>query len=799
MKLPYKWIQEYVDIYVEPKLYAHAMTMSGSKVEGYCSLGEEIEGVVLGQIVAIDQHPNADKLVVCTVNVGAAENIVICTGATNLKTGDYIPVAMHGSKLPGGITIKKTKMRGVESNGMLCSIGELGLTLNDFPDAEEDGILTLDPPCELGTDAREYLGLNDTIFEFEITPNRPDCLSAIGIAKETAATFGLPLNVHEPKFTATEGDINDYIKVTIADPDLCRRYTGAIIKDVKIAPSPLWLRQRLRDCGVRPINNIVDITNLVMLEYGQPMHAFDYACITDKEIVARRAKKGEQIETLDGSKHDLPEGALIIADKVRPIGVAGVMGGANSEITDKTTVVAFEAGNFEGVSIRTTSRKLGMRTEASGRFEKGLDCEKTMPALARALELVEQLGAGTIVKGITDVYPVKKPEHTIPVNYNTIHSLIGVTLKEEKINHLLSTLDIIVKDGVAHIPSDRDDMEGSADLAEEVARIYGYDNIPSRLNAGEVTQGGYSPVQKFEKSLKDYCFGTGYTEVLTLSFIGDKVFDKLMMSQEDPKRIATIISNPLGEDQRLMRTSTLHSMLEVVARNYNYRVNAVNLFEIGTVYHPAVTSDGKADLSVLPDEHKVLTMAAYGNGDFYKLKGALEAVFKALSITDYTVEPCTNNPSYHPGRTASLISGETVFGVIGQIHPLVAQNYGIDTEVYCAEVDFNTLFSLSQCEKVYRPLPKFPATTRDLALVCEEDMPVIHLQNAITEVGGKTLESVELFDIFRSPKLGENKKSVAFSLSLRNSDHTITDEEADKVIRKALINLEKKCNAVLRS
>lgn len=798
MKLPYKWIQDYVDIYVEHRLYAHAMTMSGSKVEGYGSLGAEIEGVVLGQIDAIDQHPNADKLVVCTVNVGGPEPIIICTGATNLKTGDYIPVAMHGSKLPGGITIKKTKMRGVESNGMLCSIGELGLTLNDFPNAEEDGILTLDGPVELGADAKEHLGLSDTIFEFEITPNRPDCLSAIGIAKETAATFGLPFKAHEPKFTATEGNIDDYIKVSIADADLCRRYTGAIVKDVKIEPSPLWLRQRLRDCGVRPINNIVDITNLVMLEYGQPMHAFDYACITDKEIVARRAKPGEEIETLDGSKHVLPEGALIIADKVRPIGVAGVMGGANSEITENTKIVAFEAGNFEGVSIRNTSRKLGMRTEASARFEKGLDCEKTMPALARALELVEQLGAGTIVKGITDVYPVKKPEHTIAINYGTINGLIGISLKEEKINHILSTLDIIVKDGIAHIPSDRDDIEGNADLAEEVARIYGYDNIPTRLSAGEITPGGYSPVQKFEKNLKEYSYGTGYSEVLTLSFIGDKVFDKLLLPQDDPKRIATIISNPLGEDQRLMRTTTLHSILEVAARNYSHRVAAVNLFEIGTVYRPAV-ADGKADLAVLPQEYKVWTLCSYGSGDFYRLKGAIEAVLKSLTINNYTVEPCTDNPSYHPGRTANLLTDGVVFGTIGQVHPLVAQNYGIDTEVYCAELDFNTLYDLSICEKLYTPLPKFPATTRDLALVCNEDTPVLHLQNAITEVGGKTLESVELFDIFRSPKLGENKKSVAFSLSLRNSDHTITDEEADKVIRKALINLEKKCNAVIRS
>ena len=799
MKLPYKWIKEYVDIDESPKAFAHKMTMTGSKVEGYESLGEEITGVVMGRVEKIDQHPNAERLVICQINIGKEENIQICTAATNLKVGDYIPVATHGSHLVGGINIKKTKMRGEESNGMLCSIAELGLTLNDYPNAIEDGILVFDEPTNLGEDVRIYTGLNETIFDFEITPNRPDCLSAIGLAKEAAASYGLEFKGHTPEIKHTDGDINDYITVKIADPDLCRRYTGALIKDVKIEPSPMWLRQRLRDCGVRPINNIVDITNYVMLEYGQPMHAFDYACITDKEIVARRARKGEQIETLDGTMRDLPEGALVIADKVRPIGVAGVMGGANSEITENTKMVAFEAGNFEGVSIRNTSRKLGMRTEASARFEKGLDSENTMPAIMRALELVELLGAGTVVGGITDVYPSPKQKRTIPVDYDRINALIGIELSKEEIDGYLNRVECTVTDGVASIPSIRDDIEGIADLAEEVARLYGYEKIPSTINACEVTQGGYSERQVFEANLKQNCRAVGYSEIMTLSFIGEKVFDKLRMPENDGRRIATVISNPLGEDQKLMRTTSVHPMLEVVARNYNFRAPSVRLFEIAKVYRPKLKEDGTANLDVLPDEPKILTMACYGAGDFYDIKGALEAVLKSLSIYNYYFEPVTDNCMYHPGRAAAVMSEGNVIGYIGQCHPLISKDYGIDAEVYMAEIDTDSIYALRESEKTYKSLPKYPATTRDLALVCDEDIPVAHLEKAIRDVGGKMLEDVKLFDIFRHEKLGAGKKSVAYSLTLRNSDHTITDEEADKVIRKALINLEKTCGAVLRS
>jgi len=798
MKLPYKWIKEYVDVNVDPKTYAHKMTMSGSKVEGYECLGDVFSNVVMGRVEEIKQHPAADRLVVCQVNVGKEENIQICTAATNLKTGDYIPVAMHGAKLPGGISIKKTKMRGEESNGMFCSIAELGVTLNDFPNAIEDGILVFDEPTNLGEDVKPYMGLDEIIFEFEITPNRPDCLSAIGLAKETAATFGLPFKGHEPEIKETEGDIKDYISVKI-ESDLCARYTGALVKDVKIEPSPMWMRQRLRDCGIRPINNIVDITNYVMLEYGQPMHAFDYSCITDKEIVVRTAKPGEQIETLDGNMRDLPENALVIADKVRAIGVAGVMGGANSEITENTKMIAFEAGNFNGVSVRNTSRKLGMRTEASGRFEKGLDAEKTMPAIKRALELVELLGAGKVVGGLTDVYPNPKQQRVLPVEYDKINALIGIELTNEEIDKYLNMVECFVENGMAKIPFYRDDIERTADLAEEVARLYGYDRIPSTINAGETTQGGYTDAQKFEKNIKTLSMGLGYSEMMTLSFIGEKVFDKLHLAENDAKRIATVIMNPLGEDQKLMRTTSVHSALEIVARNYNFNAPMVKLFEIAKTYSPKLDENGKADMSVLPDEYKILTMANYGAGDFFALKGAVEALFKALSIKNFTFEPCKDNVMYHPGRTAVIMTGDKVFGTIGQIHPVVAKEYGIDTEVYMAEIDTAVMFELHEGEKVYKALPKYPAATRDLALLCDEDVPVIHLENAIREVGSKMLEDVKLFDVFRHEKLGAGKKSVAFSLTLRNSDHTITDEEVDKVIRKALINLEKKCGAALRS
>lgn len=799
MKLPYSWIKEYTGVDASPKDYAHKMTMSGSKVEGYECLGDVISGVVMGRVEKIEQHPDADRLVVCQVNVGKEENITICTAATNLKTGDYVPVAMHGSKLPGGISIKKTKMRGIESNGMFCSIAELGVTLNDFPNAVEDGILVFDEPTNLGEDAKIYTGLDEIIFDFEITPNRPDCLCAIGLAKETAATFNLPFKYTAPQVSHTDGDIKDYISVKIQDTDLCKRYTGAIVKDVKIAPSPLWLRKRLRDCGIRPINNIVDITNYVMLEYGQPMHAFDYSCITDNEIVVRRANDGEQIETLDGTMRDLPKDALIIADKLRPIGVAGVMGGANSEITENTSVVAFEAGNFNGVSIRNTSRKLGMRTEASGRFEKGLDCEKTLPALLRALELVNELNAGTVVGGITDVYPEAKQMRTINVDYDKINRLIGISLTKDEIDSYLNTFDFNVTESVAHVPFYRDDVEGIADLAEEVARLYGYDKIPSTINAGEVTQGGYTEKQKFQKSIKEWAYATGYTEMMTLSFIGEKVFDKLLLPADDKKRIATVILNPLGEDQKLMRTTSVHSALDIVARNYSFRAPDVKLFEIAKTYEPKLLENGCADLDVLPCEHNILTMAQYGAFDFFALKGSVEAIFKALSITNYTFEPCTDNPMYHPGRTAVVMSGDKIFGTIGQIHPSVLENYGIDCDVYMAEIDTDIMFEIKNGEKLYTPLPKYPAATRDLSLLCDENIPVIHLENAMREVGGKMLADVKLFDVFRHAKLGDGKKSVAFSLVLRNSDHTITDEEADKVIRKILINLEKKCGAILRS
>ena len=798
MKLPYKWIKEYVDVNADPKTYAHKMTMSGSKVEGYECLGDIFSNVVMGRVEEIKQHPAADRLVVCQVNIGKEENIQICTAATNLKVGDYVPAALHGAKLPGGISIKKTKMRGEESNGMFCSVAELGVTLNDFPNAIEDGILVFDEPTNLGEDVKPYMGLDEIIFEFEITPNRPDCLSAIGLAKETAATFGLPFKGHEPEIKETEGDIHDYISVKI-ESDLCARYTGALVKDVKIEPSPMWMRQRLRDCGIRPINNIVDITNYVMLEYGQPMHAFDYSCITDKEIVVRTAKPGEQIETLDGNMRDLPENALVIADKERAIGVAGVMGGANSEITENTKMIAFEAGNFNGVSIRNTSRKLGMRTEASGRFEKGLDAEKTLPAIMRALELVEMLGAGKVVGGITDVYPNPKQQRVLPVEYDKINALIGIQLTNEEIDNYLNMVECFVENGMAKIPFYRDDIERTADLAEEVARLYGYDMIPSTINAGETTQGGYSDAQKFEKNIKTFSMGLGYSEMMTLSFIGEKVFDKLHLAENDAKRIATVIMNPLGEDQKLMRTTSVHSALEIVARNYNFNAPMVKLFEIAKTYSPKLDENGKADMSVLPDEYKILTMANYGAGDFFAIKGAVEALFKALSIKNFTFEPCKDNVMYHPGRTAVIMTGDKVFGTIGQIHPVIAKEYGIDTEVYMAEIDTEVMFQLHEGEKVYKALPKYPAATRDLALLCDEDVPVIHLENAIREVGGKMLEDVKLFDVFRHEKLGAGKKSVAFSLTLRNSDHTITDEEVDKVIRKALINLEKKCGAALRS
>ena len=799
MNLPYKWLNDYVKIDKDPKTYAARMTMTGSKIEGWESAADAIENVVWGKILSIENHPDADKLVICQVDVGAKQ-VQIVTGAKNLKVGDVVPACLDGAKLPGGVVIKKTNMRGVESNGMLCSFAELGLTHNDLPYADPNGILVYQNEGEeavLGESVTKALGLDDTVFEFEITPNRPDCLSIIGLARETAASFELPLNLPNPPAREEKGEIKNLLKVTIEDADLCPRYCAAMAKNIKIAPSPKWMRDRLREAGVRPINNIVDITNFVMLEYGQPMHAFDYRCIAEDAIIVRRAHAGEKTTTLDGVERQLDESMLLITDPTKPVGIAGVMGGLNSEITENTQMIVFESATFQGPSIRVTSRKLGLRTEASGRYEKGLDCENTMPALMRACQLVEELGAGEIITGVIDAYPEKKQVRQLPLEPEKICRFLGAQISEEDMVRYLRDLQFTVEGRTITVPSWRDDVETMADIAEEVARIYGYDKIEPTLFAGTTTQGGLTPYQQFERDLSGACMAAGYNEVISLSFLSPKVFDKLRLPEDSPLRMATVISNPLGEDQSLMRTTPLPAMLEICARNYNRRVPAGRFFELSKIYLPQV-KDGKADLNTLPDERPQLVMGLYGNGDFFTLKGALEAIFQQLSIHNIEFVPCTDDPSYHPGRTAAIMAGEQKIGTVGQAHPLVMREYGLGSETYLCQVDLPSLFGLVDRRKEYKPLPKFPAVTRDLALLCDEKLPVLALEKAIRQAAGDPLEHLELFDVYQGEQVEKGKKSVAFSLALRSPDHTLTDKESDEVMQRVLDALEKECGALIR-
>ncbi|MBE6994701.1 MAG: phenylalanine--tRNA ligase subunit beta [Ruminococcaceae bacterium] len=800
MKMPYKWLNEYVKIDVTPKEFASRMTMTGSKVEGWEQIGENIENVVVGRVLSIEKHPDADKLVVCSIDVGKAEPVQIVTGAKNLKVGDLVPAALHPAKLPGG-EIKKTVMRGVESNGMLCSIAELGLTLNDCPYAIADGILVL--PEEYGKpgdDIRKVLGLDDVVVEFEITPNRPDCLSMIGLAREASASFEQPLTLPNPEIKNAEGDIRDYLDVEIDASDLCPRYTAAMAKDIKIEPSPKWMREYLRDAGVRPINNIVDITNYVMLEYGQPMHAFDYSCIDEKKIIVRRSNPGEQIVTLDGQTRNLADNTLLITDPVKAIGIAGVMGGENSEITENTKMIVFESATFDGPTVRVASRKIGMRTEASGRFEKGLDCENTMPALLRACQLVEELGAGKIIGGIVDAYPVKKQQRRIKLEPERINHFIGIDVSRETMEKYLLSLGFELDGDDIIVPFWRDDVVGFADISEEIARLYGYDLIESTSFAGQITVGGLTPRQQFDRALAEGCFACGFSEAKTLTFIGPKVFDQLRIPADSVLRKAVVISNPLGEDQSLMRTTPIHSILEVMARNYNFRAPLARIFEKATIFLPHLKEDGGVDLTQLPVEKDILTMSMFGGGDFFTLKGCVNGLLDSCSVKDYEYLPCKDEPSYHPGRCAAVVTADgRRIGTVGQIHPEVAKTYGISTEVYMAELDCDLLYALSDSKKTYHALPKYPAITRDLAVLCDKGVYASQLEKAIRRGGGEQLVQVEFFDVYEGAQVAPGKKSVAFALAFRSPDHTLSDAEIDADMAAILKALLDDCGAVLRA
>ena len=795
MNLSKNWLSDYVDVSdVAVKDYCDRMTDTGSKVECFEELGKDIENVLVAKIVKITPHENSDHLQICQVDIGK-EVVQIVTGAQNVFEGAIVPAAIPVAKLPGDITIKAGKLRGVESGGMLCSMGELGLTEHDMPGKDPNGILILDEEYadKLGMDICDALMLKDTVVEFEITSNRPDCLSVIGLARESAVSFGKEFKNRTPKVKGTnDGDsIKNYLSVAIDAPDLCQRYMARVVKNVKIEPSPLWLRMRLRASGVRPINNIVDITNYVMLEYGQPMHAFDYTCLDGSSIIVRRANDGESFMSLDDQEHTLDSSMLVIADSKKAVALAGVMGGANSEIKDGTDTVVFESACFLGTSVRVTAKKNGMRTESSARFEKGLDPENCFAGLERACELVEFLGAGEVVNDTIDVYPTKAEPVALKFDADRINAFLGTDVSEKEMKDILTTLEFTFDGDKVIAPSFRADIGCMNDVEEEIARIYGYNKIKSTRIKAETTQGGRTPKQKFEVDTENLMCGMGMYQIQTFSFISPKYYDKVRLPADSALRNSVVISNPLGEDTSVMRTTALPSMLEVLARNYNFNNTNVKLFEIATVYIP--TTPDK-----LPNENKTLSVGMFGNCDFYTVKGACENVMKLAAIKDFDVVSCSDNPSYHPGRCAKLCAGDKVIGVFGEVHPLVLKNYDIHVPVYAAELDFDAIFDMMDPNKLYTPLPKYPATTRDFSFVCEEALEVGTVFKVAKKAGGKLVEDVTLFDIYRGPQVGENKKSVSIRVTLRAADRTLTVEEAEKTATKILSALEAELGITLR-
>ncbi len=792
MKLSREWLGEYTTIGAPDKEYCDAMTMSGSKVEGWEVTGSEISRVVVGRVLSMERHTNSDHMWVCKIDVGGERELQIVTGAQNVNIGDLVPVALDGSTLPGGKEIHTGKLRGELSEGMLCSLGELGLEQRDFPYAIEDGIFILEEDCLPGDDIRDVCGLNDSVVEFEITNNRPDCLSVRGLARESACTFHTPLTFAEPTVTAGHGDIHEKLSVEIKDAELCPRYTARMVKNIKIAPSPKWMRRRLRASGVRPINNIVDITNYVMLEYGQPMHAFDYACLHDGKIIVRRAEEGESLRTLDGNDHALTPGMLVIADPEGPVALAGVMGGANSEITDETTTIVFESANFLGHSIRKTAIALGMRTDASGRFEKGLDLFATVPAVDRACELVEMLGAGEVFDGTIDVL-AKEPETTfIELDDKRINALLGTDIPREFMADTLTSLGFELNGNTLTVPSWRGDCTMLADIAEECARFWGYNKIEATDIRGAATQGGYSEKTLFVRKLGTACRAMGYTEVVTYSFVSPSSLDKIKVPADSPLRDNYRILNPLGEDTSVMRTTALPSMLGVLSTNLSRRNMEAKLYEMATVYK-------KQPGKVLADERTVLTLGAYGGDvDFFALKGAVEALLCAARTPDVRFTADTETAAFHPGRCAAVWSGDTRLGTLGQIHPDVCAAYGLDGATYCAEIDVVLLHDLEGTEPVYTPLPRFPAITRDISVVCDAAVPVGELTECIRKAEKNVLRGVKLFDVYTGVGIPEGKKSVAFSLTLRSDDGTLTDDHAEEAVRAVLDALRENFGAVIR-
>lgn len=794
MKVPMSWFNDYTDISgITPKEYAHALTMTGSKVEGIENMGKDIEKVVTGKILTCVDHPDSDHLHVCTVDAGTGEALQIVCGAPNAKAGLIVPVALSGAKLPGGINIKKGKLRGVESNGMLCSHEELGISDADLGYTPEYGILALPEDTPLGMDIKDYFGINEDVVEFEITSNRPDCFSVIGLARETAVTFGKDFKVEKPAFTENSEKITDYISVEVKNPEKCLRYSARMVKNVKIGPSPKWMVNRLKAAGIRSINNIVDITNYILLEYGQPMHAFDLRDLAGGKIIVRDAADGEVIKTLDEQDRTLNSNDLVIADAERAVAIAGVMGGFNSEVKDDTTTVIFESATFEASTVRLTAQKVGLRTESSSRFEKGLDTQNTIPAAERACQLVEMLGCGEVVGGVIDVIGKAYEKRVHKFRPDKINAFLGTDIPTEDMKKYLEALEFEVdlENMTLVSPSFRPDIEGEADIAEEVARIYGYDKIPVTLLSGAATRGGKNPIQKAKDKINETLTAQGMYEIYTYTFTGPFVYDKLNLPKDHALRNSVKISNPFGDDTSMMRTTSVGSMLDTLSYNYNRRADSVKLFEIAKVFIP--TEAGK-----LPNEPEIVTIGMFGGCDFYDLKGAVETLFSELKIKNVKFKAVTDNPIYHPGRCAEVIIDGKAAGTIGEIHPDVAKNFEIGTKCYVAEIALGEMFDAIDQNVKFKALPKFPAVTRDIAMLVDKSVPVADIEEIMVKASGKLLDTIKLFDVYEGSQIPEGKKSVAYAISFRAPDRNLTNEEINVVFEKILKKLESGVNAQLR-
>ena len=802
MKASIEWLNEYADINIEPKELGDILTMTGSKVETIESQGEDIQNVVVGKILEVKPHIDSDHLVVTKVDVGNGEILQIVTGAKNIKEGDVVPIAKDGSKLPGGVEIKTGKLRGVDSCGMMCSVGELGLDIHNYPDQIENGIMILKPELEkeLGKDIKEVLGINQTVIDFEITPNRPDCFSVEGLGREVAVSLNVPFKnprKNIDQMSVKDVDNIDGLTVEITAPDLCYRYIARVVKNVKIAPSPEWMVKRLNSCGVRAINNIVDITNYVMLEMGQPMHAFDINSIEGKHITVRRANKDEKIITLDDQERNLNENMLVIADSKKPVAIAGVMGGQNSEIEPTTQTVVFESAVFYGGSVRKTAKAVGLRTEASSRYEKGLSSENALRAINRAVELVELIGAGEAVDGKIDVYPTKQKIARIPLNVDRINLLLGTNLSKEEVIKTLEKLEIKVENNEVIPPYFRPDIEQLADVAEEVLRFYGYDKLGITLINAETTLGGKNKEQKIADSVSEYLVNSGLSEICTYGFLSEKDLAKCNIEGDNEYLTEAVkIQNPLSEDYTVMKTTSVPTMMQTLATNNNYKNKDVKLFDLSRVYR---NKKGSIESGNLPEESNILTIGMYSEKeDFYTLKGLVENLLEVAGLQRYDVRKEKENKMYHPGRCANFNVGTDVIATIGEANPLLTRNYDITQRVLLAEINIDKLTKYARKSQKYVQITKFPAVERDISMVLNEEIEVGEIEKIIQKKAKKLLEEAQLFDVYRSEKLGENKKSVAYSLKFRVPDRTLTDDEINSVMKEIIAELEKSLGAELR-